>query len=623
MNSPDRSLRPPGHLAGDGAAEDYVQRHTQDGVAILSLAGPGGNRFGPDLVAALMRSVDRALADPGVRALVLTARGPDVCAGPFADLPPPGPVPTTVPPLLADLSALCHRVSEAGKPTVAALHGRVASGGLALALACAARVADRRAVLAFPETRLGRLPPGGGAVRLAWLAGAEAALRMCTGGTLPAAEASALGLVDRVTDGAPVPEALDLAETLAREGAPRRTPGLDDGPRFRAAVTGARQALPRPLPVHRRAEQWRLDAIEAAQLLPHDQALAFDLIRAEDAAVTPEARALSYLNGAARRALAAGDVADLPPDATILAALTPASAERLVPGLLRSGALVTLTAPERDPLADTLEAVAEAQLAQVRAGTMTQAQSEADWQRIAGRLHLDLTDRPALVLADRVHAAWIADQLDPEQALILWLSPGDDAPESARAACLIPAPTQPPRLCELVSADTDAARLAAALALRIGLTPLRARGGPLLPPLMETALQAVVRLRALGVAPATLAASGILPRGLADAAGGEPAADPVPLPLPAERLLLLAMINTAARLLREGRALRSSDIDLCLVLGAGWPNWRGGPMAEGDTLGPMIVRHELTQASALDPGLWHPDPLIDALVHAGQGFSSR
>lgn len=96
-----------------------------------------------------------------------------------------------------------------------------------------------------------------------------------------------------------------------------------------------------------------------------------------------------------------------------------------------------------------------------------------------------------------------------------------------------------------------------------------------------------------------------------------------PLPLPAERLLLLATVNTAARLLRSGRALRASDIDLCLVLGAGWPNWRGGPMAEADTLGPLVVRHELAQAAALDPDLWQPDPLIETLVRTGQGFASR
>ncbi|HPD93350.1 MAG: enoyl-CoA hydratase/isomerase family protein [Rhodobacter sp.] len=622
MNSPDRSLRPQaGPLSGDGAAEDYVQRHTQDGVAILTFAGPEGNRFSPELVTALTRAVVAALGDAGVRALVLTARGADICAGPHADLPPPGPVAAEVPPVLPALSALCTRIEAAAKPTVAALHGRVTSGGLALALACTARVADRRATLAFPEVRLGRLPPGNGAVRLAWLAGAEAALKVCSGASLNAAAAAGLGLLDRVTDGAPVTEALTLAGTLSLSPAPRAAPGLADGPAFRAAVTAARHSLPSPLPQHRQADLWRLEAIEAAQLLPPDQALAFDQIRAEDAARRPEARALAYLNGAARRALSADDVAPLPADITILAALTPDRAARLVPGLLRSGALVTLTAPDRDTLADTLESVAEAQLARVRAGSMTQDQSEQDWQRVAGRLHLDLSARPTVVLTDSAHAAWIAADLAADQPLVLWLDPGEDGPDLPHAARLIPAPTEPPRLCELVADDGAAARIAAALALRLGLTPLRARGGALMAPLLESAARAAGCLRALGVSETTLAATGILPAGLLSGSAAPMPAPP--LPLPAERLLLLATVNTAARLLRSGRALRASDIDLCLVLGAGWPNWRGGPMAEADTLGPLVVRHELAQAAALDPDLWQPDPLIETLVRTGQGFASR
>ncbi len=90
------------------------------------------------------------------------------------------------------------------------------------------------------------------------------------------------------------------------------------------------------------------------------------------------------------------------------------------------------------------------------------------------------------------------------------------------------------------------------------------------------------RLRALGVTPDALAATGILPPGL-DA--GEAAAGGAALPLPVERLILLAVVNAGARLLATGRALRPSDLDLAMVLGAGWPNWRGGPMAEADGLG--------------------------------------
>ena len=46
-------------------------------------------------------------------------------------------------------------------------------------------------------------------------------------------------------------------------------------------------------------------------------------------------------------------------------------------------------------------------------------------------------------------------------------------------------------------------------------------------------------------------------------------------------------------------------------------------MAEADTVGPLVVRHELAEAAALVPDLWQPDPLIETLVRTGQGFASR
>ena len=52
-------------------------------------------------------------------------------------------------------------------------------------------------------------------------------------------------------------------------------------------------------------------------------------------------------------------------------------------------------------------------------------------------------------------------------------------------------------------------------------------------------------------------------------------------PLPAEeiqRRAMLAMVNEAAWLLREGVASRASDIDVVMVQGYGFPRWVGGPV---------------------------------------------
>ena len=45
------------------------------------------------------------------------------------------------------------------------------------------------------------------------------------------------------------------------------------------------------------------------------------------------------------------------------------------------------------------------------------------------------------------------------------------------------------------------------------------------------------------------------------------------------------MINEGAKILEEGKAIRSSDIDIVWINGYGFPVYRGGPMFYGDTVG--------------------------------------
>lgn len=614
MNIPDRPPDP-------NLVEALVRRGTLDGVAVLTLTAPGGNRLSASLIAALSVSLAQALADPAVCALVLAAEGADFCVGASDDLPAPSPDAAPVPPAIPALAALCARIEEAPKPVVAALHGSVASGGLALALACTARVGASDSTFALPEGRLFLLPPGNAAVRLGWTLGAGTALRLTGGAALAAPEALAGGLLDRLSS-TPLAEAAALARTLA--AAPRPTarlqPGLADPAAYRAALASARAALPRPLPAHRRAEAAAIEAVEAAQLLPPEQALAFDLSLAEERAQTPEARAAAHLARARRRVLAAPLA---PPSGPVMAALAPAVAARLVPPLLHAGHRVILHAPDRESLTAALESVAEAQLADVRAGRLTEARAEADWQRVLGRLTPEPDQGPGL--ADRDHADWLARMAPAARPLVIW---GDaargasDTPAGDRALLAIPAPTRPALLCELAAPRECAAEeLAAALGLirALGLLPLHTRDGSVLITMIRTAARAAARLRAAGVSAQVLGASGLLPAGLAE---GASAAELTPLPCAPARLILLALINQAASLLADGSARRPSDIDLAMVLGAGWPEWRGGPLAEADGIGPLVLRHELHQAESLDPDLWSPAPLLTEMVQHGWRFET-
>jgi enoyl-CoA hydratase len=94
-----------------------------------------------------------------------------------------------------------ERIASAGRPSIAVLEGQALGGGLELAMAASLRVAGRDARLGLPETRLGLIPGAGGTQRLPRLVGRGRALDlMLTPRTVDAAEAHAIGLVDRLTE---------------------------------------------------------------------------------------------------------------------------------------------------------------------------------------------------------------------------------------------------------------------------------------------------------------------------------------------------------------------------------------------------------------------------------------
>ncbi len=102
-----------------------------------------------------------------------------------------------------------------GKPVIAAIAGHAVAGGLELALWCDLRVIEEDAVLGVFCRRFGVPLIDGGTVRLPRLIGHGRALDLIlTGRPVHAAEALAIGLVDRVV---PRGQARAAAEALAAE----------------------------------------------------------------------------------------------------------------------------------------------------------------------------------------------------------------------------------------------------------------------------------------------------------------------------------------------------------------------------------------------------------------------
>ena len=186
----------------------------EGGLALLTLNRPEALNA---LSFAVIREIDAAfdeVATWDVRALIITGAGDKAfCAG--ADIKE-----LTGRKVMAE-----HAGAELGQrvfarldrfpiPSIAAINGYAFGGGLELAMACTFRVAAAGAKMGLPEIKLGLIPGYGGTQRLPRLVGPAKALELImTGKTIIAAEALAMGLVNRVAEGA----VLDAARAMAAE----------------------------------------------------------------------------------------------------------------------------------------------------------------------------------------------------------------------------------------------------------------------------------------------------------------------------------------------------------------------------------------------------------------------
>ena len=86
---------------------------------------------------------------------------------------------------------------------------------------------------------------------------------------------------------------------------------------------------------------------------------------------------------------------------------------------------------------------------------------------------------------------------------------------------------------------------------------------------------------------------------------------------------LYSLINEGARILEEGIAQRSSDIDIVYIAGYGFPDFRGGPMFYADTVGlDNVLRTMRSFAHGYQPDAWQPAPLLQKLAAENRGFAS-
>ncbi|MGI3168455.1 enoyl-CoA hydratase-related protein [Pseudooceanicola sp. C21-150M6] len=81
-----------------------------------------------------------------------------------------------------------------------------------------------------------------------------------------------------------------------------------------------------------------------------------------------------------------------------------------------------------------------------------------------------------------------------------------------------------------------------------------------------------------------------------------------------------ALVVAGARLIEAGTAARSSDIDLAMLHGLGYPRDRGGPMAAADIEGLFQTVLRLKSLSAIDADIWGAGGLLLDLQRNGRRF---
>jgi len=208
---------------------DPVRAGSPERVALVTIDVPPANALGQATLDDLERALDALEAEPGLRAAVLTGGGGLFVAG--ADIRQLRAFTRAedVEALAARAQRLLGRIARLACPMIAAVDGYALGGGNELQMACAYRIAARRAELGQPEINLHVIPGFGGTQMLPRLAARraragggqmypsliDALAVLLDGRRRPAARMLALGAVDEVAPADALAAALSVARRIA------------------------------------------------------------------------------------------------------------------------------------------------------------------------------------------------------------------------------------------------------------------------------------------------------------------------------------------------------------------------------------------------------------------------
>ncbi|HSQ83929.1 MAG TPA: enoyl-CoA hydratase-related protein [Desulfobacterales bacterium] len=147
----------------------------------------------------LSHAVDKVAGDEDIRVLILTGAGDkSFVAG--ADIKEFLKFNALKAKMFSEMGhSIVNKLQDLPIPVIGAVNGFALGGGCEVAIACDFIYASENAMFGLPEINLGIIPGFGGTQRLPRLVGKNRAKEMIfTGKMIPAAEAQAMGLVNKV-----------------------------------------------------------------------------------------------------------------------------------------------------------------------------------------------------------------------------------------------------------------------------------------------------------------------------------------------------------------------------------------------------------------------------------------
>ena len=189
--------------------------HEEDGILTITINRPEAkNAMNKAAAEGIAAALDRLDNEDHLRVAVLTGAGGTFCSG--MDLK--GFLRGESPSIKGrGFGGLVEAPPK--KPLIAAVEGYALAGGLELMIACDMAVANSGAKFGIPEAKRGLAAAAGGLMRLPDLIPPTVAMELAlTGDFIDAPRAHQLGLINRVTDGAALDGAMELAKAINENG---------------------------------------------------------------------------------------------------------------------------------------------------------------------------------------------------------------------------------------------------------------------------------------------------------------------------------------------------------------------------------------------------------------------